>query len=104
LDSLPVKRLKIFFLMPPSRDPPSATLLPAPFYFMYLAIAKIGGSTAPVRMGGAPDVPVDQPDSLADYSPGDIGFDLKPTDPEELLAVQTKLRTDVLPCLPPLVS
>merc|ERR1712125_301352 len=40
------------------------------------------------------NVPVDQPGLLrSEYSPGDIGFDplgLKPEDPEELFALQTK--------------
>jgi hypothetical protein len=104
LNSLPVKRLKDLLSDASIRDPPSTTLLPAPFYFdVPLPLPR---SVARPRQYGwvVPLMSLLTNQILLRYSPGDIGFDLKPTDPEELLAVQTKLRTDVLPCLPPLVS
>jgi hypothetical protein len=86
------------FLFDASVKGPAITHLaqvPAPFWVvLVLGIAKIELDRAQYGWVSPRDTPVDQPGLLrADYSPGDIGFDplgLKPTDPAELMILQTK--------------
>ena len=67
-----------------------------PVFWIFLAagIAKAETQRAEIGWVEPKDVPFDKPGQLrATYIPGNLGFDplgLKPTDPEEFLAMQTK--------------
>lgn len=86
------------FLFDASIKGPAITHLaqvPAPFWtLLAIGIAKVELDRAQYGWVSPRDVPVDQPGLLrADYTPGDIGFDpfkLKPSKPEELIAMQNK--------------
>jgi hypothetical protein len=86
------------FLFDASIKGPAITHLaqvPAPFWLLLLiSIANAELFRAQTGWVAPKDCPVDEPGLLrADYIPGDIGFDplnLKPTDPDEFEAIQTK--------------
>merc|ERR1712232_63178 len=86
------------FLFDASVSGPGITHLsqvPAGFWVLLtIAIGAAEQKRAEIGWVEPKNVPVAQPGLLrAEYTPGDIGFDplgLKPEDPEELMALQTK--------------
>jgi hypothetical protein len=86
------------FLFDASISGPAITHLsqvPAPFWVLLtIAIGASEQTRAVIGWVDPADAPVDKPGLLRDdYVPGDLGFDplgLKPSDPEELITLQTK--------------
>ena len=86
------------FLFDQSITGPAITHIPqVPTEFWVVLIAAIGAAEqfrAEKGWVDPADTPVDSPGQLlADYIPGDLGFDplgLKPEDPEEFFEMQTK--------------